>query len=97
MFWRFAFEEAFRARPRVLLVNRADVVPSVCEACGAALVPGPGGEAILVVGPCAPDNHIHTYCADCGDRLWVPTLAGRAFQRYALDWAVPLRAVATAS
>lgn len=92
MFWRFAFDEALRRRPQVLLVNRADVVPSVCEACGAALVPGPCGESILVAGPCALDNRIHTYCAECGDRIWIPTLAGRAFRRYAIDWAVPLRA-----
>jgi hypothetical protein len=85
MFWRFAFGEGASPKPQVLLVNHAEVVPSVCDGCGDALVFSPKGESILIAGPCAPGSPIHYYCANCGNRLWIPTLSGRALKRYSID------------
>ncbi len=89
MFWRFAFRE--ETGPRVLLVNTAEIVESICAACGARLASDPKGESILVAASSGNGNRHQCYCADCSDERWVPTLAGRALNRYALDWAMPLR------
>jgi len=91
VFWRFASREEPGSNTRVLLVNNAEVVPSVCNACAGALVFSPKGESILIAGPNALDGQIHYYCAKCGDQLWIPTLSGRALKRYSRDWAIPLR------
>jgi hypothetical protein len=91
MFWRFASDEGAVTDQRVLLVNNAEVVPSVCNACAGALVFSPKGESILIARPSAPGDEIHYYCAKCGARRWMPTLAGRGLGRYSTDWAIPLR------
>jgi hypothetical protein len=91
MFWRYASSEEPAPERHVLLVNNAEVVPSVCNACSGALVFSPRGDSILIARPSAPGGDIHYYCAKCGARRRLPTLSGRALGRYSTDWAIPLR------
>ena len=93
MFWRFASKQATGPAGHVLLVNRAEVVSSVCHSCGQELVREPTGESILVAGPESPGGQSYRYCTTCAYEFWVPTLSGRMMKRYSLDWAVPLRSV----
>jgi len=93
MFWRFASNQTTAPVRHVLLVNRAEVVKSVCHSCGHELVREPAGESILVAGPDTPGDRIYHYCASCADEVWVPTLSGRRMKRYSLEWAMPLRTV----
>jgi hypothetical protein len=74
-----------------LLVNNAIVVPSVCDACGAAFVFTLKGESVLTASASDRSGQIQCYCANCADRLWIPTLAGCALRHYSMDWAIPLR------
>ena len=91
MFWRFACYRTTSLVRQVLLVNRAEVVGSVCDSCGDALVRDPNGEPVLVAGPDASDGYSYHYCGRCEDQLWVPTLSGRNMKSYSRDWAMPLR------
>jgi hypothetical protein len=95
MFWRFSCCRATSPVRQVLLVNRAQIIGSICDSCGNDLVHDPNGEPILVAGPDASDGNSYHYCDRCEGELWVPTLAGRNLRRYSRDWAMPLRSFAT--
>jgi hypothetical protein len=95
MFWRFAFPRKSSPVRQVLLVNRAEVVGSICDCCGDELVHDPAGEPILVASPDASDGHSYHYCRRCEEQLWVPTMAGRNMKSYSRDWAMPLRSSET--
>ena len=73
-----------------LIVNRAEVLSEGCCACGKGFASVPTGERALtaLVGQ---DNITYLFCATCGDAIMGRVQADAVRQRYAWDWAVPLR------
>lgn len=73
-----------------LIVNRAEVVSQGCSACGQTFASEPSGARALSA-LIKPDDSAFMFCAACGDSIMGHLQADTVRERYAWDWAVPLR------
>jgi hypothetical protein len=73
-----------------LIVNRAEVISDGCSACGKVFASGHVGERALtaVIGQ---SSVTYLFCAQCGDAIMGRVQADGIRQRYAWDWAIPLK------
>jgi hypothetical protein len=81
--------EEHRSGGMILIVNRAESVMRDCAVCGGGLASTPQGERLLLAN--VTDTASYLICAKCGDSIMAHVHAGEAAERYAWDWAIPLR------
>jgi predicted RNA-binding Zn-ribbon protein involved in translation (DUF1610 family) len=75
----------------ILLVNRAESVMRDCAVCGGGLTSTLGGERLLLAN--VTETVSYLLCAKCGEKIMAHVHSSEVAERYAWDWAIPLREV----